>query len=82
MYIIQEGEVEVYQADDTVVATLGKGKHFGEIAVFKGCKRTASVRAISRVKVLQIRRETAMTLSETLPATGERLKANPTSLQP
>jgi NADH:ubiquinone reductase (H+-translocating) len=74
MFVIQEGEVEVLK-NDTVVATLGRGQHFGEIAVFERCPRTATVRAKGHLKLLQIRREAATALSESLAAVGEVLSA-------
>lgn len=83
LYVIQEGEVEVYKgshADGKLIATLGVGQHFGEVAVFQRCERTASVRAKTRVRVLQVRREAALVLSESLPEAGARLRANPTSV--
>jgi NADH dehydrogenase len=79
LFIIQDGEVEVYRGgpDGPVLATLGKGQHFGEIAVFERCERTASVRAKTRVKLLQVRREAAVALSEALPVAGETLRSKP-----
>jgi NADH:ubiquinone reductase (H+-translocating) len=81
MFIIQEGEVEVVrrQEDGTsnVLARLGKGNHFGEIAVFNRCPRTATVRAVGHVKLLQVRREAAAALCDSLAALGDALRAPP-----
>ena len=42
MYLIRSGEVVVIRKDeDGILATLGPGAHFGEIAVFERCHRTA-----------------------------------------
>ena len=78
LFIIREGEVDVIRADadgrESVLARLGQGQQFGEIAVFDRCPRTATVRAIGRVKLLQVRREAAAALSESLAAVGEALR--------
>ncbi|MFM9014408.1 MAG: cyclic nucleotide-binding domain-containing protein, partial [Gemmatimonadota bacterium] len=63
LFLIQEGEVEVVKrgedGTETLVATLGPGQQFGEVAVFQRVRRTATVRATSRVRLVQIRREAA-----------------------
>jgi NADH:ubiquinone reductase (H+-translocating) len=80
LFVIQEGEVEVLDPDSPdpePLAILGRGQHFGEIAVFEKCPRTATVRARTRVKVLQVRREAATALSETIDVVGRTLRAGP-----
>ena len=47
-FVIQQGEVEVSLAGQ-VVAQLGPGDHFGEIALLGKGPRTASVRALTDV---------------------------------
>ena len=62
-YIVSKGTVEIVlprpNQSDVVIAQLGPGKYFGEIAFFHGGKSNASVRAIesSPVEVLAIRYE-------------------------
>lgn len=60
MFVIREGEVEVYhEAPDgkiTVVTTYGRGKHFGEMALLSGNPRAASVRAKTPVVALRLTR--------------------------
>lgn len=60
-YIIEDGEVECYKKEgdsEITVRKLGKGDHFGEIALIKDEKRTLSVRADSeKVKLLALNRE-------------------------
>lgn len=67
LFLIQEGTVEVLKrgADGIQVriATLGPGQQFGEVAVFKRVRRTATVRATSRVRLIQIRRDAAAMLA-------------------
>jgi NADH dehydrogenase len=80
LFIIQAGEVDVVRRENGMerhLATLGRGEHFGEIAVFKACPRTATVRARGHVRLLQMRREAAMTLSDSLAAVGATLKELP-----
>ncbi|MCW5551298.1 MAG: FAD-dependent oxidoreductase [Verrucomicrobiae bacterium] len=69
LFIIRAGEVEVLKqraagSDPEVVATLKAGDHFGEVAVFRGIRRTATVRARTRVELLHVQREAALALSE------------------
>jgi NADH dehydrogenase len=66
LYIIWEGEVEVFRTGPSgpeVVVTLGRGQHFGEAAVFQNVRRTASVRARTRVDVLLIGHAESLALS-------------------
>jgi len=70
MYIITEGEVEVYkdtqEEPQEILATLKTGEYFGDIAVFKNCQRTANVRAKTRVKLLELKRGAAMLMKESI----------------
>ncbi len=50
MYIIQEGCVRIHVGDHTL-ATVGKGSFFGEMAVLDSETRSASVTAVSTVKL-------------------------------
>jgi CRP/FNR family transcriptional regulator, cyclic AMP receptor protein len=56
LYIIVSGRVEVIKADGTdraqVLATLGPGEPFGELALLGEWKRTATVRAIEETDCL------------------------------
>lgn len=82
LFIVQEGEVEVINDDSPgaePLAILGKGQHFGEIAVFSNCTRTATVRARTRVKLLQVRREAATALGETVQSFDQELRQTPKS---
>jgi CRP-like cAMP-binding protein len=50
-FIILDGNAEVIH-DGTVIATLRPGDFFGEVAVLDGGPRTASVRALDRLRTL------------------------------
>jgi pSer/pThr/pTyr-binding forkhead associated (FHA) protein len=59
MYIVQEGKVEILQrlADggaDKQLAVLEKGDFFGEMSVLEDLPRTASARALTEARLLQI----------------------------
>lgn len=55
MWVIIDGEVEVTKGD-RVVATMGRGAHIGEMALFadSGSPRTAGVRAVSEVRAFRV----------------------------
>ena len=81
LFIIRTGEVEVFKktASDlppNLVATLGAGDHFGEVAVFRRMRRTATVRAKTRVELLHVRREAALALSESSTQIAQSLSGS------
>jgi hypothetical protein len=60
-YIISRGEVEVIQSTGgapTVVNRLAQGQFFGEVGLLTGAPRNASVRAVTRVELLALDRDT------------------------
>uniref|UniRef100_A0A8C1CRY1 cGMP-dependent protein kinase n=1 Tax=Cyprinus carpio carpio TaxID=630221 RepID=A0A8C1CRY1_CYPCA len=57
MYIVFEGELRVTQSGRDL-RTLSSGDVFGELAILYNCKRTASVKAITAVKLWCIERQT------------------------
>jgi zinc transporter ZupT len=64
LYIVASGKVEVVPGDlpgplspGAVIATLGEGSAFGEMALLSGGPRTATIRAIEDTALLQIRSE-------------------------
>ena len=81
LFIIRSGEVEVLKAGENgeshLLATLGPGEHFGEVAVFRRQRRTATVRSKTRVELLHVRREIALALSEATAEIGRSLSASP-----
>jgi CRP/FNR family cyclic AMP-dependent transcriptional regulator len=63
MYVIREGSVTVSRSDDgteTMLATLGKGDFFGEMSLFDGKTRVATVKAVGDVMVEAIGKEQLM----------------------
>lgn len=70
-YIVEEGEVEVIKTneqtgEDKVIARLGKGDFFGEMALLEHRKRNSSVRAKTNVELLAIGRKVFEQISGTL----------------
>lgn len=55
-YVIESGEAEVI-GDGHVVTTLGHGEGFGEIALLRRTRRTATVRATSELRLQALRSE-------------------------
>jgi CRP-like cAMP-binding protein len=53
-YVIESGSVEVV-GDGRAVATLGPGEGFGEIALLRSTRRTATVRATSALRLQTLR---------------------------
>jgi len=63
MFEIQEGKVEVIgqkQGKDVRLAVLGKGDFFGEMAIFEREVRSATVRAVGKVRALTIDKRTLL----------------------
>jgi NADH dehydrogenase len=73
-YMISSGKVEVVRrtgTDDQVLATLGPGQYFGEVALLQASGRTATVRAVEDTTVLSIARRDFTALVENLPILGQ-----------
>jgi NADH dehydrogenase len=80
LYLIVTGQVQVICRGDEgeqMLATLGPGDHFGELAVFRNLRRTATVRALTRVEVIALGRTEAVALSGTIRAFGDEVRALP-----
>ncbi|KAL8569633.1 hypothetical protein ACOMHN_057200 [Nucella lapillus] len=56
VYVAAEGEFEVIK-EDKVLGTMNPGRAFGELAILYNCTRTASVRALTDVKVWVLDRQ-------------------------
>jgi hypothetical protein len=67
MYFIVDGHVRITK-EDVPVSALGPGEFFGEIAVFDGERRSASVIADSAVHLLRLDRQDLFEVMEEHPA--------------
>ena len=57
MYVIQEGEVEVYienEGREIQLAQLGVGESIGEMAIFENEVRSANVRALGQARLVTV----------------------------
>jgi uncharacterized protein YhbP (UPF0306 family) len=74
-FIIVDGRVVVIRESEgreQVMATLGRGDLFGEIAILRGTPRTATVRAVERTTLLAMERDTFRSLvAQSLGTTQE-----------
>jgi len=74
MFIITEGQVEIVDYDDagnrTVLATLGKGTFFGELALLDDSPRSASAVAAKPVKIYSFYRGDFVKLLDSAPRIG------------
>ena len=69
-YMISAGKVEVVRrtgSDEQVLATLGPGQYFGEVALMQASGRNATVRAVEDTTVLSIARKDFTALVQNLP---------------
>ncbi len=63
MYVVQSGEVVVSRhvgGAESIVARLGAGEVFGEMAVFSRQPRSTTVRALGRARVLTLDRRASL----------------------
>lgn len=81
LYVLQSGAAEVLRVDadgsEEVLAQLGPGDHFGEISIFEGSRRTATIRATARTEVLSLGRDVAHHLSTASQSIGAHLRHGP-----
>lgn len=76
MFVIQAGEVEVVKEMDgreVLLGTMGPGDFFGEMALFQGDPRTATVRAVTEVRALTIDRRALLRRLDQDPQLAYRL---------
>ncbi len=61
LYLVTQGRVKIFITDqfgrEKVLAFLGEGEFFGEMAVLTGAARSATAQATSEVKVLELRKD-------------------------
>lgn len=76
LYVIQSGEIELTRegnAGSRVVARLGPGDFFGELALVHGQTSSSRAMAVSRTRVLELDRETLEGMCMAQPAIAIRL---------
>ncbi|MBN2331519.1 MAG: tetratricopeptide repeat protein [Deltaproteobacteria bacterium] len=77
LYIILEGEVEVYSPDsdnqDYEAMHLKAGNFFGEMSVLGGGPRVATVRAVSDCRLLAIKKEQFSVIEEQFPQLQQQI---------
>jgi small-conductance mechanosensitive channel/CRP-like cAMP-binding protein len=74
MFVVLRGQVAVVlEPSGQEVATLAAGGFFGEMSMLTGDPRTASVRAVSDVQVLEVAAEQMRTLAHTTPGLLEHI---------
>lgn len=72
MYIVCGGNVKVHDGD-LILAHLGKGHAFGEMAALDGEVRTASITAIEETQLIQLNRDDLFSLIEKEPQVAKSL---------
>jgi hypothetical protein len=77
-YFIRSGEVEVLHglgADEKVVAKLGSGQYFGEMALIHNAPRNATVRAVTKSTVAVLGKQNFAIMLDLMPsAQGDIMK--------
>ena len=76
MFFIVDGEVEVVKQFDTkkhTIAKLSKGRSVGEMSLIDGSPRSATVRAMSPLRLIVLKREDFNKLNEEEPAIANRV---------
>jgi hypothetical protein len=71
-YFIRDGEVEVVRDADgreVVVARLGKGRFFGEMALLSNQPRNATVRAVAATELALLGKQNFLSMLSVMPAT-------------
>lgn len=84
LYIIKEGQVEIFQGQDeeqeTVLRTLGKGELLGELALCLNARRTASARTVDETLLMSIFRQELQEFALREPRCGVQIMRNLLSL--
>jgi len=76
MYVVQEGRVEVFVESDgkeVRLRVLGEGEPVGEMAIFAREVRSATVRALGRVRVLTVDKRNFLTRVQEDPSLAFRI---------
>ena len=76
MYIIEKGKVKVFlerEGEEIELSTFSEGEFFGEMALFTGRERTASIKAIEPTTLLIFKRKDMERLIEEHPKIGAKV---------
>ncbi len=76
MFFIVEGEVEVIKQFDEkkhTIAKLSKGRSVGEMSLIDGSPRSATVRALTKLQLIVLKREDFNKLNEEQPAIANKV---------
>jgi CRP-like cAMP-binding protein len=75
-YFIRKGRVQVVDDErGTVLATLGPGAYFGEMALIDGKPRNTTVRTITAVELAVLGKQNFLHMMQLLPATEQAVLA-------
>jgi CRP-like cAMP-binding protein len=76
MFIIVSGEAAVtVHGDDEPVATLGKGDIVGEMSLLTGARRSATVKAVTPLEVIEVNKEALAHVLKASPDLVDRFAA-------
>ena len=73
LYILVAGQVEIFKGDMKIREITEEGTVFGEVSFFLGDKRTASVKAKTKVEVICIPKEEIMLFLEECPTAAPEI---------
>lgn len=74
MFFLTRGRVEVVAKDgQTQLATLNEGSYFGELAILKEIRRTATFRVLEACELYELKRDCVLELTKTYPEFGQHL---------
>ena len=78
LYVINKGEVDVIREDaekkERILARLGPGEYFGEMALLSSAPRNATIRAATDVEALTIHRDEFASLHGSIPALRQSIE--------
>lgn len=72
-FVIEEGKAEVRRGDD-VIAQLGPGDFFGEIALLEADRRTASVIATEPLRTIVMTRQQFISMEADMPSVASQIR--------
>jgi PAS domain S-box-containing protein len=73
LYILVTGQVEIFKGDKKIRDITEEGSVFGEVSFFLGDRRTASVKAKTKVEVIRIPKEEITLFLEECPTAGPEI---------